>query len=75
MDIDKNKIYAKDMPMGPDIALAQNEKAHDYFYGLEEEAQRRIIDHTHSINSKEEMQVYVNSLVGSGAIPILRGLQ
>ena len=75
MDIDKNKIYAKDMPMGLDIALAKNERAHDYFYSLDEEAQKRIIDHTHGIESKEEMQVYVNSLVGSGAIPTLRGIQ
>ena len=75
MDIDKNKIYEKDMPMGLDIALAKNETASDHFYGLEEEAQRRIIDHTHTIDNKEEMQAYVNSLVGSGAIPTLRGIQ
>jgi len=62
MDIDKNKIYAPDMPMGLDIALAKNQTAHDYFYSLSEDAQKRIIDHTHTINSKEEMQSYVNSL-------------
>ena len=63
MDIDKNKIYPPDMPMGLDIALAKNEKAHKYFYSLPEMAQKQIIDHTHVIGSKEEMQAYVNSLV------------
>ncbi|MCL2853347.1 MAG: hypothetical protein FWE20_10025 [Defluviitaleaceae bacterium] len=64
MDISKHKIYAPDMPMGLDIALAKNMAAHEYFYSLPEEAQKRIIDHTHTIGSKEEMQSYVDSLVG-----------
>jgi len=64
LNIDKNKIYAPDMPMGLDIALAKNERAHDYFYSLPETAQRQIMEHTHSIESKEEMQAYVDSLVG-----------
>ena len=34
MDISKTKIYAPDMPMGFDIALAKNEAAKNYFYGL-----------------------------------------
>jgi len=63
MDIDKNKIYERDMPMGLDIALAQNQKANDYFYSLSEAAQKRIIDGTQGIGSKEEMQGYVDSLV------------
>lgn len=62
IDIDKNKIYAPDMPMGLDIALAKNQKAHEYFYSLPEAAQKQIINHTHTIHSKEEMQAYVNSL-------------
>jgi len=64
MDIDKNRIYETDMPMGLDIALAQNETAHEYFYSLPETEQKQIIDHTHTIGSKEEMRAYVNSLVG-----------
>ena len=62
MDIDKNKIYERDMPMGLDIALAQNERAGAYFYSLTEEAQKEIINNAHGINSKEEMQVYADSL-------------
>jgi len=51
------------MPMGLDIALAKNQAAKDYFYTLAETAQKQIIEHTHTIKSKEEMQAYVNSLV------------
>jgi len=75
MDIDKNKIYEKDMPMGLDIALAKNDRAHNYFYALEETAQKQIIDQTHGIGSKEEMQIYVDSLVKGSSIPVLRGMQ
>ena len=64
MDISKNKLYSPDMPMGLDIALAKNKAAHEYFFSLPEEAQKRIMDQTHSINSKEEMQAYVDSLIG-----------
>ena len=63
MDISKDKIYARDMPMGLDIALTKNQKAYEYFYSLPEATQKQIIDHTHTIGSKEEMQAYVDSLV------------
>ena len=61
MDISRNKIYAPDMPMGLDIALAKNEYAMSYFYSLPDTAQKQIIDHTQTIRSKEEMQAYVDS--------------
>jgi len=65
MDINKHQIFAPNMPMGLDMALLNNKAAFDYFYYLPEEAQKQIIDHTHSIRSKEEMQAYVNSFVAS----------
>ncbi|MCL2376488.1 MAG: hypothetical protein FWC76_03725 [Defluviitaleaceae bacterium] len=74
MDINKNKIYESDMPMGLDIALAQNQKANDYFYSLPEAAQKQIIDATHGIGSKEEMQGYVDSLAQSSGNPSLSDL-
>jgi len=58
----KNKIYAPDMPMGLDIALAQNRSAMNYFHSLPKSAQEQIKEHTHTIQSKEEMQTYVDSL-------------
>ena len=66
MDIDGNKIYSPDMPMGLDIALAKNQTAKDYFYSLPEATQMRIIQHTHTIESKEEMQAFADSLVKTG---------
>ena len=55
--------YAPDIPMGLDMAFAKNRSAMDYFYSLPEASQMQIIEHTHTINSKEEMQAYVDSLV------------
>ena len=63
MDISKNKIYPPDMPMGLDIALAENKRAFDYFYSLSEAEQKRIIDGTHTIRSRADMQSYVEALV------------
>ena len=68
MDVDSNKIYAPDMPMGLDIALAKNQAAKDYFYGLPEPAQARIIERTHMIQNKDEMQAFADSLVMTGSM-------
>ncbi len=48
------------MPMGLSMALAQNIRAMQHFSGLPRDQQRRIIDHTRNIQSKEEMRAYVN---------------
>jgi len=63
MDIYRHP-YPPDMPMGLDVALSKNKKAMDYFYALPEAEKQGIIDHTHLIRSKEEMQAFVDSLVG-----------
>ena len=68
MELNSNQIYAPDMPMGLDIALAKNQAAKDYFYALPEQAQARIIQHTHTVESKEEMQAFADSLVKTGAL-------
>ncbi|MCL2703219.1 MAG: hypothetical protein FWE91_06395 [Defluviitaleaceae bacterium] len=57
--------HLSEIPMGLGMALMQNKAAMDYYSGLPEEAKQRIIDHTHTIQSKEEMQMFVDSL-GSG---------
>jgi len=66
LDISRDQVYAPDMPMGLDIALAKNHTARDYFYALPQAQQLQIIEHTHGIESKEEMQAYADSLVGMG---------
>jgi hypothetical protein len=62
-----NQIYAPDMPMGFDIALAKNDAAKNYFYALPEFEQKRIIAGAQVIQSKEEMQAYANALVSGAA--------
>ena len=62
-----NQIYAPDMPMGFDIALAMNDVAKNYFYALPEFEQKQIIAGTQTIQSKEEMQAYANALVSGAA--------
>ncbi len=59
-----NFVNGTDMPMGLGMALAKNMGAMEYFASLPESERQRIIQHTHSLHSKDEMQQYVNSLVG-----------
>jgi len=68
MDINGTKIYSPEMPMGLDFALANNQAAKDYFYALPEDAQKRVIEHTHTIQSKDEMQAFADSLMKTGRI-------
>lgn len=54
--------YSQDLPMGFGIALLQNRDAEIYFDSLSESERRRLIEKTHRINSKKEMQAFVDSL-------------
>lgn len=54
--------YSQDLPMGFGIALLQNRDAEVYFDSLPESERCRLIEKTHGINSKKEMQVFVDSL-------------
>ncbi len=51
-----------EMPVGFSMALAQNPDAMQKFAMLSEEKKKQIIDGTHSVKSKQEMQEYVNKL-------------
>jgi len=53
---------SSEIPTGLGMALMQNKQASDYFYSLSDEVRQRVIDGTHAIQSKEEMQSYVDSL-------------
>ncbi len=48
--------------MGFGMALVQDYNSMQYFASLSLDAQRAIIGHTRSINSKDEMQSFVQSL-------------
>ena len=51
------------LPLGFGMALAQNVDAMEYFSALPKQKQEEIIDHTHEIDSKQEMHAYVQSLI------------
>ena len=51
-----------DVPVGFAMALAQNPEAMERFALLSEEKKMEIINGTHTVKSKEEMQEYVNKL-------------
>ena len=51
-----------ELPMGFSMALMKNEAAMKYFQSLDESQKQQIIANTHNINSKKEMQSYMNSL-------------
>ena len=57
-----NLTNGPEMPMGLGMALAQDMSYMNKFASLSAEEKRRIIERTHSIRSKEEMQVFVESL-------------
>ncbi len=48
--------------MGFGMALAQNSSAMTRFAGLSDDEKRAIIEGTHAIHSKQEMQEYVKKL-------------
>ena len=61
--MESQNIYSSDIPMGLGMALMQNRQAMNYFSSLSDAEKQQVIDHTHTIQSKEEMQSYVDSLI------------
>ncbi len=57
-----NVSYLQDLPIGFGMALLQNRQAAMYFDSLPEAQRQHIISQTHGINSKEEMQAFVDKL-------------
>lgn len=51
-----------DVPMGLGMALAQNLDAMAFFSGMTKEQQQSVINATQNIQSKQEMQGFVQSL-------------
>ena len=67
--MDRQYPHYGDIPMGLGMALMQNKPAMDYYSSLSDAEKQKVIDHTHSIRSKGEMQSYVDSLVKTGGLP------
>lgn len=56
----ENYANGTEIPIGLGMALAKDLNAMNYFSSLNNDQKQNIIDHTHSIRSKEEMQQYVS---------------
>jgi len=57
-----DKPNMPDIPLGLGMALAQNQNAMTRFAGLSDESKLKIIEQTHSVNSKREMKDFVDKL-------------
>lgn len=64
MENEKNYVNGNDIPLGFGMALAKNMDAMAYFSGLTEERKKTVIEGTHAVNSKEEMEEYVRKMAG-----------
>ena len=58
-----------ELPLGLGMALAQNEEAMQKFESLTDTQKQAVINATHSVNSKREMQQLVRDL-SSGAMNV-----
>ena len=50
------------IPLGLGMALAENMQAMQYFAALPDQKKQAVIDHTHQIQSKQEMRQFVQEL-------------
>ena len=51
-----------EVPLGLGMALAKNPPSMESFAKMTNEQKKAIIEHTHSINSPQEMQSFVQTL-------------
>ncbi|MGN0165343.1 MAG: hypothetical protein ACI39R_04110 [Lachnospiraceae bacterium] len=52
-----------ELPLGFSLALAGNPDAMERFAGLSDEKKQEIINGTHAVSSKSEMQQYVENIL------------
>jgi len=60
----KNSNPMQEIPLGLLMALAKNPKAQERFYSMSEENKQQIINGTHQVRSKQEMERYVEGIIG-----------
>ncbi|MCQ5130549.1 hypothetical protein NE562_12825 [Butyricicoccus faecihominis] len=53
----------RELPMGFGMALMQNEDAYRRFSSMPESERREIVNRTHAVTSKTEMQQLVDSII------------
>ena len=57
-----NNALGPEVPMGLGMGLARDLEAMQYFASLSPAERQAVIDRTHAIQSKQEMQSFVHSL-------------
>lgn len=62
IDNDYEQNPLTELPLGFGMALAKYPRSMSYFANLSENEQKQIVEQTHSINSKQEMQDFVKHL-------------
>ena len=60
--MDKNLLASDEVPMGLSMALAKNLEAMNAFTALPPEGKAAVIEKTHSVHSKKEMEQLVRDL-------------
>ena len=60
----KKYTSGSELPVGFGLAL-EHYNAMDYFFSLSAEKQQQLIDRTHTIQSKNEMLCFVESIITS----------
>ncbi len=58
----RNFSNGQDIPLGLGMAMAQNPKAMEYFAKLDSSGKQQIINATHNIHSKSQMNEFVNNI-------------
>ena len=56
-----------DIPLGLGMALAQNVKAMERFSSLSDAEKQKIVAQAHSVNSRNEMHMFVERLAGDSS--------
>ena len=69
MDIFDSRI---EIPLGLGMALAKNTDAMAYFASLTPQHQREVIERTHGLNSKKEMEQFVRSMGNNGMMYLFK---
>ncbi|MGC6177161.1 hypothetical protein [Lacrimispora sp. 38-1] len=63
----KKYTQGVDLPVGFGLALEEFQ-AMNYFFSLPEKEQQHMVDHAETIQSKQEMLAYVQSIVKPGSV-------
>ncbi|MDF2803919.1 MAG: hypothetical protein K0S61_3822 [Anaerocolumna sp.] len=60
--MDNSLLSSTQIPQGLGMALTQNLEALSYFSSLNSRQKQEVVNHTHSIRSKAEMQYFVSNM-------------